>query len=239
MKKHTLTHRALASAAVASMTLAGLAFTAGASNADEPVAPSFSITVPETLRAGGEWTTYTGHLDAGSGAENIFVETEILGADATNLDLEWKNGETWEPMVAEAITGGVVVGFADGDADEDGITGFTAPAGYTADTEFRVRAQSDAAGSELTWTSTLLHGVDATKDGEELSHSSGTIDVQVAPSFSLDVPETLTAGADWSEYEGHLDGGWGDPNLFVETEISGVDAGSLDLQWKNGETGPT
>lgn len=213
------------------LALTGLA---GAAQAD-PVAASFTIDVPETIHAGDGPTTYSGHLDGGDDATSVFLITTVTGADAAagNIHLEWKDGDEWKSMVSTPVEGGFKVGFGNGDIDANGVTGFPAPAGYGADTDFRISADADAIGGELAFHTELIQGIDLTEAGTVLDETDGTVDVTVDPSFSLETPASVHAGADWTEYEGHLTAPDGGTNLFVLTDITGpaAAAGKVHLQW--------
>jgi hypothetical protein len=147
--------------------------------------PKFTLSVPTTLTTGAGATEFTGHLSAPDAATNIWLSTDIIGADADDVTVEWKNGDTWEPMPATKIDGGVRVTFGDGDLDHDG-KGFSVPAGYAADTQFRIAVADGAQPGTLSWTSNLVTG-DA---GTLLSSTTGTVavDVPVAGRATLTTP---------------------------------------------------
>ncbi|HET9420996.1 MAG TPA: hypothetical protein VFO49_07655 [Nocardioides sp.] len=217
------------------MTATGLAMTASPGAAAEGD-PTFSLAVPTIVQAGGAWVEYTGQLTGNDGTDNAFVLTTITGADADNIDLQWSDNGTWTDMIPVPVEGGIEVGFGNGDANSDGITGFPVPAGYNATTSFRIRAHDDAEGSDLHWESRLVHGVDATQNGDVISTVSGDVDVTLQPSFDLDVPASVVAGDEWVEYQGALSGNGGTDNAFVLTTITGADADSVDLQWSDNGT---
>lgn len=182
--QNSLLTRSVAVAAVAGI---GLTLTATAAQAAEPVAPSFDLAVPTTLITGAAATGFVGHLAAPDGAQDIWVRTSITGSAADAVTLEWKNADgVWETMPdKDLVAEGLQVGFADGDADGNGVKGFSVPAGigYAADSEFRIAVADGAAAGTLSWVSELVSGDAATV----VDTTSGTVEVDrpVAPKAGL------------------------------------------------------
>ncbi|WP_243057396.1 hypothetical protein [Nocardioides sp. SR21] len=226
MKNSVLT-RSIAVAAVATL---GLGVSATAANAADAVAPSFDLAVPTTLHAGASATPFAGHLSTPDGAQDIWVRTSITGADADDVHVEWKDAQgTWAAMPTTAIDGGIQVTFGDGDADANGVKGFSTPAGYTADTDFRIAVDHDAAHGNLAWTSELVTGDAGTVVGSE----SGTVAITADPTFTMDVPSTLVTGAATTGFTGHLSAPDGAQDIWVRTSITGAAADAVTVEWKD------
>jgi hypothetical protein len=227
--KNSVLTRSVAVAAVATL---GLTLTATAANAADPVAPSFDLAVPATLHAGAGATPFAGHLSTPDGAQDIWVRTSITGADADDVTVEWKDAEGhWAAMPTTAINGGVQVTFGDGDADANGVKGFSTPAGYAADTDFRIAVDHDAAHGTLAWTSELVTGDAGTVVGSE----SGTVAVTADPTFTMNVPSTLVTGAAATGFVGHLSGPDGAQDIWVRTSITGAAADDVVVEWKDAQ----
>lgn len=218
------------SVAVAAVATLGLTVTATAASATAPTAPSFTLAVPSTVHAGAAATSFTGHLSTPAAAQDIWVRTSITGVDADDVTVEWKDAQgTWAAMPETAIADGIQVTFGDGDADQNGVKGFSTFAGYAADTDFRIAVDHDAAHGSLAWTSEIVTG-DA---GTPVASTSGTVAITADPSFTMDVPSTLITGAAATGFSGHLSAPDAARDVWVRTSITGAAAADVTLEWKS------
>ncbi len=215
--------------AVAAVATLGLTLAASAAHAADPVAPSFDLAVPTTVHAGGAAQTFTGHLSTPEAAQDIWVRTSITGADADDVTVEWKNQDgVWAEMPETAIENGIQVTFGDGDADGNHVKGFSTYPGYSADTDFRIAVDHDAAHGSLAWTSEIVTG-DA---GTLVASTSGTVAISADPTFTMNVPSTLITGAAASGFSGHLSASDAAQDIWVRTSITGAAADDVTIEWK-------
>jgi hypothetical protein len=165
--------------------------------AQEAVSPTLSTTAPDWLVIGAAPTDFSVTLanpTAGTAYDHVRVDATFAGLDGLqpdDLTLEYEDTNGWHDLPLTAGDGNALT------TSFGPATGFPLPAGYSATTPFRIKANDDAPTGTVTYTLTL---VDVDSGNAPLTSTDG--DTTLYDGLHVGLPDTIPANGQPVEFIG-------------------------------------